>query len=536
MAGDAIPAAPPSALPGAPRGNRLWLQLAILAASTALTLGGLLGITALVSSPGEARATPTAPVYLVEPARPAPPLRLTGADGGPFDLASLRGTGALVFFGYTHCPDVCPATIGIVGQVLDRVGPGVRAVFVTVDPERDTATWLADYLRYLPEGFSALTGSPADVREAADAWGVRYARVDGDDPGEYSMNHTASVYLVGPDGLLRAEFPFGTEAFAMAEVVRQVLGSAVATPGQTPAPPTAPPTAAPTATALPSPASSPTPASSETDATVRVEIVSSSVWAGGSSPVVLALYDGAGRVNDAAARVEVQVVSLDGRPAGEARVATTVRPRAVTEVSYVATLDIDSPGWWRLAVRVTRSGVTSTGQASVAALDPGGTVALGSAAPSDRSPTLADVDGYLRAITTDPFPERRLYETSTADALAAGTPFVLVVDSSRFRTSPACGQAIVLARFLLDRWPTVPIIHLEPFEYAVISDTPVLGGTLSDPTLVSAAAAWGIGPAPWGATSMPWIFVVDGDGTVRAKYQGVIGSADVDVILAALER
>lgn len=65
-----------------------------------------------------------------------------------------------------------------------------------------------------------------------------------------------------------------------------------------------------------------------------------------------------------------------------------------------------------------------------------------------------------------------------------------------------------------------------------MSDAPYLQGTLSDPTLVAAAEAWGIGPDPWPATSMPWIFVVDGNGIVRAKYQAVIGTADVDVILS----
>ena len=67
-----------------------------------------------------------------------------------------------------------------------------------------------------------------------------------------------------------------------------------------------------------------------------------------------------------------------------------------------------------------------------------------------------------------------------------------------------------------------------------MTDTPVLRGSLGDPTLTDAAAAWGIGGAPWGATSMPWIFVVDGNGIVRAKAEGVMGSDDVDVILAMI--
>jgi hypothetical protein len=86
----------------------------------------------------------------------------------------------------------------------------------------------------------------------------------------------------------------------------------------------------------------------------------------------------------------------------------------------------------------------------------------------------------------------------------------------------------------VDRWPATPFIHLEPYAYDVITDTAVLRGTLGNPTLVAAADAWGIGSAPWGAGSMPWAFVVDGNGIVRAKYQGVVGSDDLDVILSLI--
>jgi len=512
--------------------NHLGLQVAALLAAGAVTLAGLFGLSALVARPFEARPAATPVSYLVE-ASPAPPLQLTGADGQPFDLATIRGRTALVFFGYTHCPDVCPATIGILGQVLERTGPGVQPVFVTIDPERDTAAWLADYLRYLPAGFAALTGTPGEIREAADAWGVRYARVEGDDPDTYGMNHTATVYLVDPAGMLRAEFPFGTEAASMVEVVREVGGGLPAspTPGpptppaatSSPTPPTAPPSAGPT------PATSPLPVPG---ALSRVEVVSTSVWARGSSPVILALWGAAGRINDPAARVDAQLVDGAGARVGATVRAVAVQPPGVAEVSYVATLDVPTPGWWEVAVTLTRAGTVVSGTTSLAVLEPGGTAALGMAAPTVRTPTLADVGGEARRVTTDPMPDPRLSQVSTADALAAHEPFVLIVDSWRFRTSDVCGQAIGFGRFLLDRWPDVPIIHLEPYQYAIVSDTPVLQGTLADPPIVPAADAWGIAADPWGPTSMPWIFIVDGDGIVRAKYQGVIGSADVDVLIS----
>ena len=122
------------------------------------------------------------------------------------------------------------------------------------------------------------------------------------------------------------------------------------------------------------------------------------------------------------------------------------------------------------------------------------------------------------------------------DALAAHEPFVLVVDSVRFRVTPVCGRAVVLARQLADRWTGVPFIHLEPYRYTVVTTEPVLDGTLADPHLTDPAEAWGVGAAPWGVKSMPWIFIVDGSGTIRAKYQGVIGSEDVDVILTMLAK
>ena len=178
------------------------------------------------------------------------------------------------------------------------------------------------------------------------------------------------------------------------------------------------------------------------------------------------------------------------------------------------------------------AGVSGQGGMDVTALDPGGTAALGAPAPTTRTPTAADFGGDLTWVTTDPLPDPRMSATSTVDALAAGTPFVLVVDSVQFRVTPACGKAVVMAKRLLDRWRDVPFIHHEPYRYTVITTEPVLEGTLETPVLTEPAAAWGVGADPWGVGSMPWIFIVDGEGIVRAKYQGVMGSADVDVLLS----
>jgi protein SCO1/2 len=502
----------------------------------AVVLAVLVGVRVVVApGTGSPGASPSvAPASFLYPeSRVAPALRLTDQDGRRFDPALLQGGPTLIFFGYTHCPDICPATMGIVSQVATDYGTAMRVIFVTIDPERDTVPWLREYVRYLPDGFSALTGSATEVRAAADAWGVRYAKVDEGAPDAYSMSHTAEVYLVDGTGRLRAHFPFGTDAPAMLETVRLVAGSAgpVATsaPGPTAPGPTATvATASPTASAVPATAApSPGP--------LGVEVVSSSIWAGGTSPVIMRLVGPGGRLADLSAKVSVELRSDDGR--GELMASTSavaVRPPGVPEVSYVASLKVPSAGWWRMSVAVQTGTSRLVGGTAIAALDPGGSALVGAPAPTVHTPRLDDVGGVALRITTDPLPDVRLSSTSTTDALAAHRAFVLVVDSGRFKVTPACGKALNLAKALVDRWPAIPFIHLEPYAYDVITDTAVIRGSLSAPTMVPAADAWGVAGQPWGFGSMPWVFVVDGNGIVRAKYQGVVGSEDVDVILSML--
>ncbi len=264
---------------------------------------------------------------------------------------------------------------------------------------------------------------------------------------------------------------------------------------------------------------------------LRGTLVSTSVWAGGASPVILTITDGMGTPLDGSTPVSVRVVDAGGQAAGPDVPAVAIRPTGETQVSYVATLDIPSPGEWQL-VLLGPDG--ATGSVPVEALDPGGTARLGAPAPDVDTPTLDDVGGNLLAVSTLPQADVRLYQASTADARAAGRAYVLVIDSARFKVSPACGRALSMIRFLLDRWTDVQFIHLEPFEYRIITSEPVLSGDLADPPLNAISRAFGLGDATWPATRMPWIFIVDGSGVVRAKYTGIVGSADVDVILSLL--
>ena len=453
--------------------------------------------------------------FLYPTVRDAPGISLTDPDGQTLSLASMRGGTVLVFFGYTHCPDVCPATIGAVEQVMTGYGSGIRTVFVTVDPERDTTAWLKQFDSYRSPLFTAVTGTDAQIRATADAWNVKYARVETGVAGDYSMSHTADVFVVDPAGQLRAHFPFGTTAASMLATLQLIDRSTASTvPSATPAATTSAPSGG----------------------GLQVEVDSTSIWAGGPSPLILALSGPAGRLDDTSIQPLVQLTNTDGTPAGSPVTATAVHPPGLTTVSYVASVTIPSPGWWRITVSATPGSMTLSGTADIAALDEGTSAAVGSAAPTIHSPTLSDVAGDVTQVSTDPIPDLRLYGQSTSDVLAAHQAFVLVFDSAKFRVTSACGKALIMARYLEDRWPAVPFIHVEPFRYDVVTDTPVLEGSLADPTLTDVADAWGIGGAPWGPTSMPWVFIVDSSGTIRAKYQGVIGSDDVDVLVALLSQ
>ncbi len=517
--------APASRLDGA-----FWLVLVLAGACLGLVLATALRGGFSSGSSGGGTGAPSQPSVAglasaassVDPAsflyptvRAAPAIALTDPDDQTQTLASMRGGTVLVFFGYTHCPDVCPATIGVVEQVMAAYGPGIRTLFVTVDPERDTMTWLKEFDSYRSTQFTALTGSDDQIRATADAWNVKYARVDTGVVGAYSMSHTADVFVVDANGQLRAHFPFGTTAGSMLATLGMIASvPATATPQQTP----------------------PVPTSAPAGGGLQVEVDSTSIWAGGPSPLILALSGPAGPLNDTTIRPTVQLIGTDGTPAGNPVAAIPVQPPGVVAVSYVASVTIPAPGWWHISVSATPGSVALSGTTDIAALDPGTSASIGSAAPVIHSPTLLDVAGDVTQLSTDPIPDLRLYQQSTSDVLGAHQAFVLVFDSAKFRVTSACGKALIMARYLEDRWPDVPFIHVEPFRYDVVTDTPVLEGSLADPTLTDAANAWGIGGAPWGPTSMPWVFVVDDHGVVRAKYQGVLGSDDVDVLVALIEQ
>ena len=109
------------------------------------------------------------------------PFSLVGADGKTVTDADFRGRYMLVFFGFTHCPDICPAELQVIAQALDKLGDKAKKVvpvFITLDPERDTPQAMADYVKSFGPNFVGLTGSPEAIAAAAKAYRVAYAKVE----------------------------------------------------------------------------------------------------------------------------------------------------------------------------------------------------------------------------------------------------------------------------------------------------------------------------------------------------------------------
>jgi len=149
-----------------------------------------------------------AAIFMISPGRtgmPGPaiggPFTLTAQDGGQISDKDLRGHPFLVFFGYTHCPDTCPTTLFQLSEVLKALGPdkAVKVLFITVDPERDTPAVMKDYLGSFDPRIIGVTGSAEATAAVEKSYRVYSRKVPGKD-GEYSMDHTAIIYLMDKEG------------------------------------------------------------------------------------------------------------------------------------------------------------------------------------------------------------------------------------------------------------------------------------------------------------------------------------------------
>jgi protein SCO1/2 len=158
-----------------------------------------------------------------------------GTVGGPFTLtdqaghqrsdSDFRGKLMIVYFGYTFCPDVCPADLMAISQALDALGPaadGVQPIFITVDPERDTRL-LAEYVAAFHKSLIGLTGTPDEIRKVANAYKAFYAKVPGGRDGDYAIDHTGVIYLMGRNGEYLGFMPPQTGPEKLTEILRTQL-------------------------------------------------------------------------------------------------------------------------------------------------------------------------------------------------------------------------------------------------------------------------------------------------------------------------
>lgn len=195
---------------------------------TLLTL--IASVLATWASPANSQTNDAADVTLANTHEPAEQERVTprylllGSHGRAVTSEDFRDRFQLVAFGFTSCPDVCPTTMVEMQQVLAALGPRAKhlqPVFITVDPQRDTTMVLAAYTRNFDEQILGLTGSPELVRWAANNFKVKFTKVQ--EPGAganiYTIDHSAGMFLLGPDGQLLNKIAYGT---AVKDVVARI--------------------------------------------------------------------------------------------------------------------------------------------------------------------------------------------------------------------------------------------------------------------------------------------------------------------------
>jgi len=153
---------------------------------------------------------------------------LQDPNGRSVTSEDFRGRFQLIAFGYTYCPDVCPTTLVEMAAILKQLGSDaarLQPIFITVDPERDSGPVLKTYTEFFDPRILGLTGSPALVRRAADNFRMRYAKVrdPGNTSGNYAVDHSAGMFLLGPNGQFIEKFAFATPVDEIAARIGQII-------------------------------------------------------------------------------------------------------------------------------------------------------------------------------------------------------------------------------------------------------------------------------------------------------------------------
>jgi protein SCO1/2 len=198
------------------------------AALAALGLGIWAGSrTASKAAPDFANA-----VVLPSP-RPIADFTLSDQDGRPWTREQLHGHWSLLFAGFTHCPDVCPATLGVMKAVEQRIGTlnPVQMIFLSVDPERDTPEAMKRYVRYFSPTLTGITGPTAQLDALSSSLGLAYMKAAGTSASEYSVDHSAALALINPQAQVAAYFQAPHQVEPLVADLTRIVGVAAACPG-----------------------------------------------------------------------------------------------------------------------------------------------------------------------------------------------------------------------------------------------------------------------------------------------------------------
>ena len=138
-------------------------------------------------------------------------ITLVDQNGKAFNQQSLNQKPSLLFFGFTHCPEICPTTLSELSNVVDNLKNKIKPtniIFVTVDPQRDTQEYLKDYIQYFKGDVIAVTGDIIEIKKLANNWNVFFERVNTSD-NDYTFNHTATVFMLDQNGIFRGTIAWG---------------------------------------------------------------------------------------------------------------------------------------------------------------------------------------------------------------------------------------------------------------------------------------------------------------------------------------
>jgi hypothetical protein len=272
----------------------------------------------------------------------------------------------------------------------------------------------------------------------------------------------------------------------------------------------------------------PTAAADKADGSLDVVFDSTQLWLG-TNDVLLSVYDT--ETGDSLANAGVELSVRFTGPDGSGVTARPALERFATygRRLYRARVPLDELGRWQVNVSAEFDGATYAGDGVIDVSDDMGTPALGSVVPGGDTPTMLDAHSLMHHISSDPEPLTAFYTWSLDDALAQHQPTVFVMDSYAFRPNAACGGALGILHEVFIDYPGLTIIHAEPWHMAPGTDGHMLdldppGGPA---VLTDYAEAWGI-------AEPPWVFIIDRDGRLQAKFTGVIGSDELRAAITSV--